>query len=50
LGGCCIDLDGPERSCKSCGHEWHIKRRYDSSLILPPLPALSDEDEPDAGA
>ena len=50
LGGCCIDLDGPERSCTSCGHEWRIKRRYDGSLILPPLPSWPDEDEPDAGA
>ncbi len=27
LGGCCIDLEGPERKCTSCGHEWRIKRR-----------------------
>lgn len=27
LGGCCIDLEGPERACTSCGHEWRIKRR-----------------------
>jgi len=27
LGGCCFDLDGPERSCTSCGHEWRIKRK-----------------------
>jgi len=50
LGGCCIDLDGPERRCTSCGHEWRIKRRYDGSLILPPLPSLPDADEPDTGA
>ncbi len=50
LGGCCIDLDGPERSCTSCGHEWRIKRRYGGSLVLPPLPALPDKDAPDAGA
>jgi hypothetical protein len=50
LGGCCIDLDGPERSCTSCGHEWRIKRRYDSSLILPPFRALPDEEKPDAEA
>ena len=49
LGGCCIDLDGPERSCTSCGHEWRIKRRYDGSLILPTLPSWPDEDETDAG-
>ena len=27
LGGCCIDLEGSERTCTSCGHEWRIKRR-----------------------
>ena len=27
LGGCCIDLEDPERKCTSCGHEWRIKRR-----------------------
>jgi len=27
LGGCCIDLGGPERECTSCGHQWRIKRR-----------------------
>jgi len=27
LGGCCIDIEGPERSCTSCGHEWRIKRQ-----------------------
>jgi hypothetical protein len=27
LGGCCIDLDGPERECTACGHQWRIKRR-----------------------
>jgi hypothetical protein len=27
LGGCCCDLDGPERKCTNCGHEWRIKRR-----------------------
>lgn len=27
LGGCCIDVEGPERACTSCGHEWRIKRR-----------------------
>ena len=43
LGGCCIELGGPERSCTSCGHEWRIKRRYGGSLVLPPLPALPDE-------
>ena len=27
LGGCCIDLEGPERKCTTCGHEWRIKRK-----------------------
>jgi hypothetical protein len=27
LGGCCWPLDGPERECLSCGHQWRIKRR-----------------------
>ncbi len=27
LGGCCIDLEGPERKCTNCGHEWRIRRR-----------------------
>jgi len=27
LGGCCIDLGAPERSCTTCGHEWRIKRK-----------------------
>ena len=27
LGGCCIDLAGPERQCTACGHQWRIKRR-----------------------
>ena len=27
LGGCCIDLEGPERKCVLCGNEWRIKRR-----------------------
>lgn len=31
LGGCCIDLDAPERHCTTCGHEWRIRRR------IPPL-------------
>jgi hypothetical protein len=45
LGGCCMALGGPERSCTSCGHEWRIKRRSDGFLILAP-----DVDEPDSGA
>jgi len=32
LGGCCIDLEGPERACTSCGHQWRIKRR---PIVLP---------------
>ena len=27
LGGCCIDLDGAERRCANCEHEWRIKRK-----------------------
>ncbi|WP_197471883.1 MULTISPECIES: hypothetical protein [Methylomonas] len=27
LGGCCVDLEGSERECTSCGHQWRIKRR-----------------------
>jgi hypothetical protein len=27
LGGCYIDLEGPERECTACGHQWRIKRR-----------------------
>jgi hypothetical protein len=27
LGGCCVDLDGAERECIACGHQWPIKRR-----------------------
>ena len=27
LGGCCIDLEGPERECIACGEQWRIKRR-----------------------
>ena len=27
LGGCCIDLEGPERRCTACAHEWRITRR-----------------------
>ena len=27
LGGCCLDLEGPERKCTNCGHEWRIKRK-----------------------
>jgi hypothetical protein len=27
LGGCCIDLEGPERQCTACGHQWRVKRR-----------------------
>jgi hypothetical protein len=27
LGGCCIDLEGPERKCIACEHEWRIRRR-----------------------
>ena len=27
LGGCCIDLAGPERKCTACDHEWRIKRK-----------------------
>lgn len=44
LGGCCMALGGPERSCTSCGHEWRIKRRSDGLPILPP-----GVDEPDTG-
>lgn len=25
LGGCCIDLAGPERQCTACGHQWQVK-------------------------
>ena len=35
LGSCCIDLDGPERKCAACGHEWHVKRRITGNLLLP---------------
>ena len=27
LGGCCLPIDGPERECTDCGHQWRIKRR-----------------------
>lgn len=27
LGGCCVDLEGPERECTACGHQWRIKRQ-----------------------
>ena len=27
LGGCCVDLEGPERECTACGYQWRIKRR-----------------------
>lgn len=27
LGGCCCPVDGPERECTACGHQWRIKRR-----------------------
>lgn len=27
LGGCCAELDAPERKCTECGHEWKIRRR-----------------------
>lgn len=28
LGGCCIDLDAPERQCLACGCQWRIRRQY----------------------
>jgi hypothetical protein len=34
LGGCCIDLEGPERRCTTCGHEWRIKRKCGSDEDL----------------
>ena len=27
LGGCCIEIEGPERKCTACGHEWRIQRK-----------------------
>jgi hypothetical protein len=27
LGGCCMELDAPERECLQCNHAWKIKRR-----------------------
>ncbi|MDD2742663.1 MAG: hypothetical protein PHV02_10335 [Rhodocyclaceae bacterium] len=27
LGGCCIDINDPERKCLHCGHEWQIKHK-----------------------
>ena len=27
LGGCCIELDSPERRCLKCEHEWRIEPR-----------------------
>ncbi|WP_018609571.1 hypothetical protein [Uliginosibacterium gangwonense] len=27
LGGCSINLEGPERQCTLCGHAWRIRRR-----------------------
>ena len=27
LGGCCIDIDSPDRQCMACEHEWKIVRR-----------------------
>ena len=45
LGGCCIDLAGPERQCTACGHQWRVKRRLstkENQLLerygLPDLP------------
>jgi len=35
LGGCCIDLNDPERACTSCGHEWRIKRKVYFDEINP---------------
>jgi len=27
LGGCILPINGPERKCIPCGHEWRIKCR-----------------------
>ncbi|MBK1725059.1 hypothetical protein CKO23_23185 [Thiocystis violacea] len=27
LGGCCCELNAPERQCIRCGHTWRIQRR-----------------------
>ena len=27
IGGCCMEIDAPERHCTACGHEWMIQRR-----------------------
>lgn len=32
IGGCCIDLDAPERQCTRCGHAWRIRRRTSAQL------------------
>lgn len=26
LGGGCVPVDGPERECSACGHQWRIRR------------------------
>lgn len=28
LGGCCFDLDAPERQCLACGCQWRIRRQF----------------------
>lgn len=32
LGGCEIDVEGAERKCTNCGHEWRIRRLVKSEL------------------
>lgn len=27
IGGCDWPIDGPERQCTECGHQWRISRR-----------------------
>ena len=35
IGGCVIDAAAPDRHCRSCQHEWRIKRRGDRSQLCP---------------
>ena len=30
LGGCCREIDAPDRQCGQCGHQWRIKHRITS--------------------
>eukprot|EP01037_Dinobryon_pediforme_P017700 gene17700-17914_t len=35
IGGCVIDAAAPDRHCRSCQHEWQIKRRRHRGQLSP---------------